>query len=185
MNFQYATLKAIEEAIRKAAQESESGIDFQQNVVNENNALKVTTIITHVSGQYIVHGPLNFQTADKSSRIRSLTTYARRYSLSAAFGIAADKDDDGQTAAEKNNDTSKVNLISGKQLATLNDHIRQLSELSNSELDYVRNELSKELNVDVNENMPSSMFNKAVEVLKQWIQQFQPQPEENITWGQS
>ena len=26
MNFQYATLKAIEEAIRKAAQESESGI---------------------------------------------------------------------------------------------------------------------------------------------------------------
>ncbi|EGO5061057.1 single-stranded DNA-binding protein, partial [Enterococcus faecalis] len=48
MNFQYATLKAIEEAIRKAAQESESGIDFQQNVVNENNALKVTTIITHV-----------------------------------------------------------------------------------------------------------------------------------------
>ncbi|MET1240778.1 single-stranded DNA-binding protein, partial [Enterococcus faecalis] len=91
----------------------------------------------------------------------------------------------GQTAAEKNSDTSKVDLISGKQLATLNDHIRQLSELSNSELDYVRNELSKELNVDVNENMPASMFNKAVGVLKQWIQQFQPQPEENITWGQS
>ena len=80
--------------------------------------------------------------------------------------------------------TPKVNLISGKQLATLNDHIRQLSELSNSELDYVRNELSKELNIDVNENMPASMFNKAIGVLKQWIQQFQPQPEENITWGQ-
>ncbi|RYU41329.1 single-stranded DNA-binding protein, partial [Enterococcus faecalis] len=66
-----------------------------------------------------------------------------------------------------------------------NDHIRQLSELSNSELDYVRNELSKELNVDVNENMPASMFKKAMEVLNQWIQQFQPQPEENITWGQN
>ena len=52
-------------------------------------------------------------------------------------------------------------MISGKQLATLNDHIRQLSELSNSELDYVRNELSKELNIDVNENMPASMFNKS------------------------
>ncbi|TNM55149.1 single-stranded DNA-binding protein, partial [Enterococcus faecalis] len=52
-------------------------------------------------------------------------------------------------------------------------------------LDYVRNELSKELNVDVNENMPASMFKKAMEVLNQWIQQFQPQPEENITWGQN
>ena len=99
--------------------------------------------------------------------------------------VHLNKDDDGQTAAEKNSDTSKVDLISGKQLATLNDHIRQLSELSNSELDYVRNELSKELNVDVNENMPASMFKKAMEVLKQWIQQFQPQPEENITWGQN
>ena len=76
-------------------------------------------------------------------------------------------------------------MISGKQLATLNDHIRQLSELSNSELDYVRNELSKELNVDVNENMPASMFKKAMEVLKQWIQQFKPQTEENITWGKA
>ncbi|BDH65487.1 TPA: ERF family protein [Enterococcus faecalis] len=185
MKFQYATLKAIEEAIRKAAQESESGIDFQQNVVNENNALKVTTIITHISGQYIIHGPFEFPNSGTNPQgLGSLTTYARRYSLSAAFGIAADKDDDGQTAAEKNSDTPKVNLISGKQLATLNDHIRQLSELSNSELDYVRNELSKELNIDVNENMPASMFNKAIGVLKQWIQQFQPQPEENITWGQ-
>ena len=109
---------------------------FNKCVVNENNALKVTTIITHVSGQYIVHGPLNFQIAGQIQGLGSLTT-CRRYSFSAAFGIAADKDDDGQTAAEKNNDTSKVNLISGKQLATLNDHIRQLSELSNSRR-YVR-----------------------------------------------
>ena len=133
-----------------------------------------------------IHGPFEFPNSGTNPQgLGSLTTYARRYSLSAAFGIAADKDDDGQTAAEKNSDTSKVDLISGKQLATLNDHIRQLSELSNSELDYVRNELSKELNVDVNENMPASMFKKAMEVLKQWIQQFQPQPEENITWGQN
>ncbi|HAP4930299.1 TPA: hypothetical protein IUX83_001920 [Enterococcus faecalis] len=33
-------------------------------------------------------------------------------------------------------------------------------------------------------SVPASMFNKAIGVLKQWIQQFQPQPEENITWGQ-
>ena len=102
MNFQYATLKAIEEAIRKAAQESESGIDFQQNVVNENNALKVTTIITHVSGQYIVHGPFEFPNSGTNPQgLGSLTTYARRYSLSARLELQTDKDDDGQTAAER------------------------------------------------------------------------------------
>jgi hypothetical protein len=97
--FEYATLKAIEESIRKAAQDSESGIDFQQEVTNEDNCLKVRTILTHSSGQYIIHGPFIFPNSGSNPQgLGSLTTYARRYSLSSVFGIAADKDDDGQIA---------------------------------------------------------------------------------------
>ncbi|WP_370447142.1 ERF family protein [Vagococcus sp. AM17-17] len=100
--FEYATLKAIEEAIREAAQAATSGIDFQQEVINENNSLAVNTIIYHTSGQWVMHGPFTFPTNGQNPQgLGSLSTYARRYALSAAFGIAADKDDDGQAA---NND---------------------------------------------------------------------------------
>lgn len=112
--FEYATLKAIEESIRRAAQDSESGIDFQQEVTNEDNCLKVRTILTHSSGQYIIHGPFIFPNSGSNPQgLGSLTTYARRYSLSSVFGIAADKDDDGQIAndnQEKTNSSEIKNL---------------------------------------------------------------------------
>ncbi|WP_290439936.1 ERF family protein [Vagococcus lutrae] len=150
--FEYATLKAIEEAIRKAAQTSESGIDFQQEVINENNNLSVNTIIYHKSGQWVLHGPFTFPTSGQNPQgLGSLSTYARRYALSAAFGIAADKDDDGQAAnetqKERQKNTQPTQSDNQKEIETLIEKYRTYLLENNRDLNELNQYIIKKENV--------------------------------------
>lgn len=76
------------------------GLAFMQEVsAPAAGAIGVTTRILHLSGQWIDMGPL-YMPADGGARdIGSAITYARRYALAAAVGLAADEDDDGAKAA--------------------------------------------------------------------------------------
>jgi hypothetical protein len=68
----------------------------------------------HTSGQWIAsEHPLPL--SGRPQEIGSALTYARRYSLSALIGIAADEDDDAN-AAQKKNDGE---LVSGEQIVEL------------------------------------------------------------------
>ena len=71
-------------------------------MTGEGGTAGVITVITHSSGEYIEFDPL-FLKADKATAqgMGSAITYARRYSLSSAFGIASDVDDDGNEASGK------------------------------------------------------------------------------------
>ncbi len=73
---------------------------FQSTISNDRNEAGVITVIVHESGEYIEFDPL-FLKADKPTAqgMGSAITYARRYSLSSAFGIASDIDDDGNQAS--------------------------------------------------------------------------------------
>ena len=73
---------------------------FQSTISNDRNEAGVITVIAHESGEYIEFDPL-FLKADKPTAqgMGSAITYARRYSLSSAFGIASDVDDDGNQAS--------------------------------------------------------------------------------------
>lgn len=75
------------------------GLAFMQEVsAPAAGAIGVTTRILHLSGQWIDMGPL-YMPADGGARdIGSAITYARRYALAAAVGLAADEDDDGEKA---------------------------------------------------------------------------------------
>ncbi|MFH0349399.1 ERF family protein [Leuconostoc citreum] len=61
-------------------------------------------------------------------------TYARRYSLSMAFGIASDVDDDGNGASASNRKQAQPKLISKEKLALLERMITETSEFSGQDM---------------------------------------------------
>jgi hypothetical protein len=62
--------------------------------------LAVSVHVFHVSGETLVFGPFPFPAGKNMQATGSAVTYARRYALGAALGIATDPDDDGQLAVE-------------------------------------------------------------------------------------
>lgn len=94
----YADLAAIVEASRVYAKH---GVAVFQDVTTSEAGAAVSTRLAHSSGQWMEFGPLTVPTAKKDAHgVGSATTYAKRYGLSAALGISADEDDDGNAAVQ-------------------------------------------------------------------------------------
>jgi hypothetical protein len=91
----YATLESALEATKKGR--SENGLCVLQLPCNIQNAIGVTTLLGHSSGQWIESTiaipPFKFDAQGAGS----VVTYLRRYSLMAILGVAAE-DDDGEGA---------------------------------------------------------------------------------------
>lgn len=93
----YANEAAIREASRVYAKH---GIAIFQEPMTAERGIAVTTMFAHSSGQWIEFGPLTVPVGKPDAHgVGSATTYAKRYALSAAAGIAADEDDDGNAAS--------------------------------------------------------------------------------------
>lgn len=76
------------------------GIAVVQDVTTEPGAVHVTTTLRRGEGA-LRFGPLSLPVnAGTPQAIGSAITYARRYALTAALGVAAETDDDGTTAAQ-------------------------------------------------------------------------------------
>jgi hypothetical protein len=91
----------------------------------------------------------------KPQEIGSALTYARRYSLSALIGIAADEDDDANAAQKKNGDGE---LISGQQFvdlsALLDNDPERITKFCNLQ------------RINTLEDMPAHRFDEAVKYIK-------------------
>ena len=100
----YADIQAILDAVRPAL--NAQGLFLYQTVeTDEQGWLLVETIITHKDGETLSSGKLRVPVSPGKNPIQSLgsaETYARRYSLSAFLGIAAEDDDDGNAAGAGN-----------------------------------------------------------------------------------
>jgi hypothetical protein len=95
----YADYAAIVEASKVYAKH---GIAIWQDVRLSEVGVEVVTRLTHSSGQWIEFGPLAVPLSKRDAHgVGSATTYAKRYALSAALGIAADEDDDGNAASQQ------------------------------------------------------------------------------------
>lgn len=95
----YADLASVVEAIRDPL--SQNGLAWIQRIhESQREEVRVETIILHDSGEWISCGILTVPVSKADAQGHgSALTYARRYSVSAAFGVAAD-DDDGNAAAK-------------------------------------------------------------------------------------
>jgi hypothetical protein len=97
-NYKYADLLSVWDAIRTPL--TDNGISIHQTVQGANGDLRLVTSIHHKDGGTMTDGgvPLILVKNDMQG-LGSAITYARRYGLMAAVGIAAE-DDDGVGAGE-------------------------------------------------------------------------------------
>jgi len=97
----YADLASVVEAIRAAF--SANGLSYIQTVEpSDKDEVRVETTLLHASGEWISCGILSLPVSKIDAQgYGSALTYARRYSLSAAVGVAPEDDDGNAASAAK------------------------------------------------------------------------------------
>src|SRR3990167_9463429 len=94
----YADLASVVEAIRGPL--ANNGLSYVQVAHYAEACAKIETLILHSSGEWLSCGAVSVPVSKADAQVfGSAMTYARRYSLSAAFGVAPE-DDDGNAAAK-------------------------------------------------------------------------------------
>lgn len=106
----YATLAATWDAIRKPL--SDNGIAVYQRPLTIGGKPNMCTMLIHSSGEFFDDSELElkFESNGRMSAMQAMgsaVTYARRYSLQAATGIAPDDDDDGAGAGNPKTEEKK------------------------------------------------------------------------------
>jgi len=103
----------------------DEGFGLSQWAESKDNGVFVRTIIFHESGGLLTLGELHMPVADsRPTAFGSALTYARRYSLMSAFGLAP-IDDDGMSAS-----TNQQFLMSEKELV---DHLSAIDASTDAE----------------------------------------------------
>jgi hypothetical protein len=109
----YAPLQDILRDVRPLL--AKHGLAVTQPVHSECNAIGVTTMLVHTSGEYIADTVTMEPGSEKGKSAAQLAgsviTYLRRYSLASVLGIASEDDDDGNAGLRNNgnaqHDTAK------------------------------------------------------------------------------
>jgi hypothetical protein len=91
--FKYTTLDTVIDTIRDPL--SKNGLAFLQSLQSTDGKLRLATRVMHSSGQWLETETPVMVSEDGMQALGSAQTYAKRYALSALFGLAADEDDDG------------------------------------------------------------------------------------------
>jgi hypothetical protein len=116
----YADLESVVAAIKPHLKSH--GLSFIQTSNADAGSAAIETTILHSSGEWISCGIVSVPVSKADAQgYGSAMTYARRYSLSAAFGIAPE-DDDGNAASKspgKKLQDEKLPKITEAELATL------------------------------------------------------------------
>ena len=114
----YVPLENVVDSITRAS--SKHGLSFTQfPSSDENGNVTVGTMVMHESGEWIEYDPICLKPVKNDPQaVGSAITYAKRYALSAIFGITSDNDDDGNEAMQLGKAASKT--IQKKQVPTTN-----------------------------------------------------------------
>lgn len=162
----YVTLDGTVKAIHDFA--PEAGLSYTQMPVSNENGVGVVTVIFHESGQFIEFDPFILPLEKKTAQgVGSATTYARRYSLSAAFGIVSDLDDDGNDATDNAKaDKPQSNPVSQKQIGMLKARALEFGSLRQK----TDKEVYKVLEIDDLTKLSSAQASGFIKKLDEWIQ---------------
>lgn len=78
-----------------------NGLAVTQTAMTDDKGTCVSTTILHSSGQWVEFEPLRLPTGTDAQSHGSSITFARRYSLMAALGLATEDDDGAAASASK------------------------------------------------------------------------------------
>jgi len=119
----YADLAAVVDAIKPAL--AEHGLFFRQITHPADGGVCIETVIHHASGESLACGPLFVPASKQDAQgFGSAMTYARRYSLMAAFGVPAE-DDDGNAAAASKPTQKPAERANDQEAALILDSLRE------------------------------------------------------------
>ena len=123
----YADLSACVEAVITGL--NDNGIALIQKCYDCPNGVMVETMFVHESGEMLECGILHVPASKQDPQgYGSALTYARRYSLMAACGIAPE-DDDGNSASRKTEIKSTINESQVADLMAAMDETTTLDDL--------------------------------------------------------
>ena len=122
----YVDLAGCSEAVVDAL--NAAGIALIQRTSEDNTGVTVETVFIHESGEMMECGKLHVPAAKQDPQgYGSALTYARRYSLMAACGIAPE-DDDGNAASKVKVSATKTDLVPPSRMAIVADVAAAISE---------------------------------------------------------
>jgi hypothetical protein len=155
----YADLAAIFDAARKPL--SANGLAIVQTIGDG----VLHTRLLHTSGQWIAsEHPLPM--SGRPQEIGSALTYARRYSLSALIGIAADEDDDANVANRSNGKDNTEKLLDAEQMEYVWEKAREYCD-PDVQQEWIEL-LVKTLGHDNLAEVPASLFERMRQEIIAW-----------------
>jgi hypothetical protein len=105
-----------------------AGIALIQRTSQDDTGVTVETVFVHESGEMLECGKLHVPAAKQDPQgYGSALTYARRYSLMAACGIAPE-DDDGNAASKVKVSATKTDLVPSNRMAVIADVAAAINE---------------------------------------------------------
>ena len=126
----YAALDDIDRAIRSAIKAAEVPLSYSQSTIADLTAngkvvLQVVTDIIHASGETLHIEGMPYEQGSTLNQTMANLTYAKRGSLSAAFGVVADDDDDGQAITALKQAQLKQEEVRKAIIATLKEKLKE------------------------------------------------------------
>lgn len=164
----YVALEGVVDAIDSALKDT--GMSYVQEATSEGNQVSVTTLLLHESGEWIELTPLTLPvTKNDAQAFGSAETYARRYSLSAAFGITSDLDDDGNAASSNppaQQPTKPKRSTTQARKETINELAESISKIKNVEKSQVLVEVYKNHGIESNDEIKNMTVASQLGVMK-------------------
>lgn len=146
----YADLSACIEAVIDAL--NANGIALIQRNVETDTGVCVETVFVHESGEMLSSGPLHVPAAKQDPQgYGSALTYARRYSLMAACGIAPEDDDGNAAAKAKHEQQRRAWLNARKSEIASAKNGAELKKVMTSAIDMVRSQADQAAENELNE----------------------------------
>lgn len=103
-SYKYADLADVDKAVMDACRQvkdkdGNTAFAYYFDIDNSNQGVCVQTVMIDTSGAQMITDKVWFSNnkSEDAQKTASLISYAKRYSLSAAFGIASEDDDDAQS----------------------------------------------------------------------------------------
>ena len=97
-NSMYADLGTVVEHTKTVI--AKHGLSVTQHIEDQGDVQVLTTVLGHSSGQFLMSTSRLLMSKHDMQGVGSAVTYLRRYAYCAVLGIVADRDDDGNAAAE-------------------------------------------------------------------------------------
>lgn len=163
-NSRYADLASVWECIRKPL--TDNGLCIIQPVSSERNTVRVTTLLLHISGEYISETLTITAHQATAQAIGSAITYGRRYGLCGMVGVAQ-ADDDGNAATGA--PTHDVVVPKPRPANSVTECAKEIAKLAKT-IGFSKEHLSEWVNASVGAKFADLTEDEAQKCLAEWKQ---------------